>query len=92
MRGVAVELDVEQVGPTVDGVRQADARLTLSDVEDRIEALSEEHRSILALVAVEGLSYKETAAVLELPIGTVMSRLARARKQLVDMLDTADEV
>lgn len=44
-----------------------------------VEALPEEQRSVLLLVAVEGLSYKEAAQVLAVPIGTVMSRLARAR-------------
>jgi RNA polymerase sigma-70 factor (ECF subfamily) len=47
-------------------------------------ALPEEQRSVLELVAVEGCSYKEAAAVLDIPIGTVMSRLARARSALAD--------
>lgn len=91
MRGETVEINPDQVGPAVDGVGVATARLTLADVEERMNALSSEQRSVLALVAVEGLSYKETAAVLDLPIGTVMSRLARARKQLADMLDPTDD-
>jgi RNA polymerase sigma-70 factor, ECF subfamily len=44
-----------------------------------VETLPEEQRSVLMLVAVEGLSYKEAAEVLCVPVGTVMSRLARAR-------------
>lgn len=44
-----------------------------------VETLPEEQRSVLLLVAVEGLSYKEAAEVLAIPLGTVMSRLARAR-------------
>lgn len=44
-----------------------------------VEALPEEQRSVVLLVAVEGLSYKEAAVALSVPIGTVMSRLARAR-------------
>ena len=44
--------------------------------------LAFEHREVLLLVAVEGLSYRETAEVVGVPIGTIMSRLARAREQL----------
>lgn len=48
-------------------------------VVQAVDALSPEHREVMLLVGVEGLSYKEAAAVLGIPIGTVMSRLARAR-------------
>jgi RNA polymerase sigma-70 factor, ECF subfamily len=44
-----------------------------------VERLPDAQRTVMLLVAVEGLSYRETAAVLDVPIGTVMSRLARAR-------------
>ena len=44
-----------------------------------VEKLPDAQRTVMLLVAVEGLSYREAAAVLEVPIGTVMSRLARAR-------------
>ncbi len=49
--------------------------------------LSLEHRQILLLVGVEGLSYREVAAELGVPVGTVMSRLARARDRLREALD-----
>ena len=45
--------------------------------------LPEDQRMVLVLVTVEGLTYQETAEVLEVPVGTVMSRLARARKRLL---------
>ena len=44
-----------------------------------VEKLPEAQRTVMLLVAVEGLSYREAAIVLDVPIGTVMSRLARAR-------------
>jgi RNA polymerase sigma-70 factor (ECF subfamily) len=51
-------------------------------LERLIAGLSEEHREVLALREIEDLSYREIAAVTNLPIGTVMSRLARARSAL----------
>ena len=63
-----------------------EARATLGKVRQFIWSLSEEHRAVLLLVTVEGLSYKETADTLGIPIGTVTSRLARARLALADML------
>jgi RNA polymerase sigma-70 factor (ECF subfamily) len=58
------------------------SRLELAAVRRAVADLSEEHRAVLMLVSVEGVSYKEAAAILGLPIGTVMSRLARARLAL----------
>lgn len=49
------------------------------DVQKALEALSEEHRAVLLLSDVEGLSYQEVADILEVPLGTVRSRLSRAR-------------
>ena len=51
-------------------------------VHQTLEALPVEYREVLVMRELEGLSYKEIAKVAELPIGTVMSRLARAREQL----------
>jgi RNA polymerase sigma-70 factor (ECF subfamily) len=47
-----------------------------------LDALSPDHRAVLMLVVIEGYSYAEVAAIVEVPLGTVMSRLARAREQL----------
>ena len=66
------------------GEREAEARLTLKSVASAIDGLPDEHREVLLLVCVEDLSYKEAAEVLAIPIGTVMSRLARARKNLAE--------
>lgn len=62
-----------------NGAKQIEAQLTLLAVRDFIQQLPKEQRVVLLLVCVEGLSYKETAETLDLPIGTVTSRLARAR-------------
>lgn len=52
-----------------------------------LDRLPEEQKSVLLLATVEGLSYVETAAVLAIPLGTVMSRLSRARERLLTEMD-----
>ncbi len=53
------------------------------ELRQAVAALPEDQRAVLGLVAIDGLSYKEAAAALDVPIGTVMSRLARARGKLM---------
>jgi RNA polymerase sigma-70 factor, ECF subfamily len=57
------------------------------DIERALATLLEEQRSALLLVALEGLTYREAANVQGVPIGTLMSRLARARVQIKSYLD-----
>jgi len=52
-----------------------------------VDGLPEEQRSVLLLVSVEDLSYAEVAGILGIPIGTVMSRLSRARERLRQSVD-----
>ncbi len=68
----------------MDGERQLHGEMTLQEVQDVLHSMSDEQRMVLELVAVEGFSYKEAAAALEIPVGTVMSRLARARTALLE--------
>jgi RNA polymerase sigma-70 factor, ECF subfamily len=60
-------------------VRRVEARLTLAEVRRAVDRLTPDQRAALLLVTVEGLSYKEAAEVVDVPVGTIMSRLARAR-------------
>ena len=60
--------------------------LMLQEVRDALDRLSDEQREIILLVPVEGLAYEEVAQVLDLPIGTVRSRLSRARSALREAL------
>lgn len=61
-----------------------------SDLLRALDALPEDQRSVLLLVSVEGLSYAETAKILNVPLGTVMSRLSRARRNLLRIMETGD--
>lgn len=56
------------------------------DMQRALAALSPEHRAVIVLVGLEQFSYKEAAEILNLPLGTIMSRLARARHQLRELL------
>ena len=67
---------------SVHGDQVVEGRMTLQAVRRALGALPAEQRSVLVLVCVDGLSYREAAEVLGTPIGTVMSRLARARQDL----------
>ena len=67
-----------------DGARIPENRLVLSKTLEAIGRLPDEQRELLLLVCVEELSYRDAAEVLDLPIGTVMSRLARARRKLAE--------
>jgi RNA polymerase sigma-70 factor (ECF subfamily) len=57
-------------------------RLLYNDVLLKLAALPDEQRSVILLIAVEELSYADAARVLDIPVGTVMSRLSRARERL----------
>jgi RNA polymerase sigma-70 factor (ECF subfamily) len=59
----------------------------LRDIFAGLDALPEEQRSLLLLVGVEDLSYEQAAQVMGIPLGTVMSRLSRARARLRDFME-----
>jgi RNA polymerase sigma-70 factor (ECF subfamily) len=86
-RGQAVDIDTMHNLAGSDGRQITEGRLTLMAVSREMRRLSKDQQVLIALVCVEGLTYKEAADVLELPIGTVMSRLARARAALGAALD-----
>jgi RNA polymerase sigma-70 factor (ECF subfamily) len=65
-----------------DGARDTETHVMANQVLKQVNALPEAQRSAVFLAYVEGLSYREVAAILDVPIGTVMSRLAAARAKL----------
>jgi RNA polymerase sigma-70 factor (ECF subfamily) len=81
----ASEEDGARIGD--DGARAMQARLEAAEVERAMGRLPEDQRLAVALVLVEGLSYKDAAEVLEVPQGTLTSRLVRGRAALLADLE-----
>lgn len=81
----------EEAGADVGyaGDKAVEQAMTLSDVDRAMQALPPEQREAIALVLVEGLSYKEAAAILNIPMGTLTSRLVRRRGALIELLGEA---
>jgi RNA polymerase sigma-70 factor (ECF subfamily) len=81
------EEEGESVG--VDMQNEIEARAEMHAVDRAMESLSADQREVIALVLVEGLAYKEAAELLDIPIGTLTSRLTRGRQALAQMLEAA---
>jgi RNA polymerase sigma-70 factor (ECF subfamily) len=75
----------EECGQHVGDAREG-AQAEMLSVQDAMARLPEEQRIAVALVLVEGLSYKEAAHAMDVPVGTLTSRLARGREALQAML------
>ncbi|WJH41167.1 RNA polymerase sigma factor [Aliirhizobium terrae] len=89
-RGAAMPIDDM---PEATGALQATQEETVfgHEVMSAIDRLPPDHRAILLLISVEDMSYAEAGQVLGIPLGTVMSRLSRAREQLRKLLETAPQ-
>jgi RNA polymerase sigma-70 factor (ECF subfamily) len=83
--GVVVDIEEHSELIGSSGDTDVQARIDLERVRQAIERLPDEQREVLMLVCVEELSYRDAAEALGVPIGTVMSRLARARLKLAEM-------
>ena len=77
----------QEMESSSDGRRHQEERATLAAVRHYVEQLPEDQRTVVLLVCVEGRSYQEVAEITGLPIGTVTSRLGRARAGLRDYLE-----
>jgi RNA polymerase sigma-70 factor, ECF subfamily len=78
-------LDINDMADAVPDAAQGSAA-DLVSVQDALALLPEEQRTAVSLVLIEGLSYKEAAEVMQVPIGTLTSRLARGRDVLQRLL------
>lgn len=86
-RGEPADIDVAADIAGEDGRTVAEGRLALKEISAAINKLPEDQQVLIALICIDGLSYKEAAETLVIPIGTVMSRLARARQSLYAALN-----
>ncbi len=84
--GVSVDVDALTDITGDDGRTQTENTLMLKATRAAIAELPDDQRDVLVLVCIEELTYQEASDVLDVPIGTVMSRLARARKKLASVL------
>ena len=87
---VAGEDADDRADTSLDPEAQVIQQQTVEHVRRALETIPTDFREVLVLRELEGLSYKEIAAIVGIPLGTVMSRLARARERLADVL-TAGE-
>lgn len=86
VRGAVVDPEVVELSDGGYSAALPEDRMMLEKVRAAMDLLPEGQREVLALVALEGLSYREAGEALDLPVGTIMSRLSRARATLLPML------
>jgi RNA polymerase sigma factor (sigma-70 family) len=85
-RGRLETVALDERTPDVIAAPAAPDRLALRDLDAALQALPPEQREVLLLVALEGMAYADIARALGIPVGTVMSRVSRARARLRDAL------
>lgn len=81
-RGITIDIDEAVSLAGDDGRVVVEGRSDLNRARAAMAALPDEQRVLMALVVLDGRSYKEAAEILDIPIGTVMSRIARARQSI----------
>lgn len=78
---------IEAAGANLSAPAPQPGRMAVRDLQQALLQLGDDHRQVILLVALEGMAYREVAEVLGVPLGTVMSRLARARERLRQLMD-----
>lgn len=84
--GRVEEIDAHLDLPGEDGRQVNEVALTVDSVQQALAQMPEDHRRLLMLICVDGCSYRDASEQLAIPIGTVMSRLSRARQALAARL------
>jgi RNA polymerase sigma-70 factor, ECF subfamily len=82
-----IVVSIEDVASKLAAAPAVDVSVDLNDVEQAIAALPDGQREVILLAGHEGMRYEEMAATLGVPIGTVRSRLSRARTRLRELMD-----
>jgi len=86
-RGRLDTVDLDDSTPEIPVAAVQGDRLAVRDLDGALQAMPVEQREVLLLVALEGMAYAEVAQTLDIPIGTVMSRLSRGRERLRGLMD-----
>jgi RNA polymerase sigma-70 factor (ECF subfamily) len=90
VRGTPVDMDdAPQSRLSIDAAQED--QMHYHDVVEGFQGLPHNDKVVLSLVAIEGLKYEEAAELLEVPVGTVRSRLSRARTRLRETLEKAEK-
>ncbi len=94
MRESKVHIPIEETNMNERELRKdgkLEEKVMLAQVMEAMEQLPETDRAILSLICVDGMSYREASKTLDIPLGTVMSRLARARQRLYALVHGIQE-
>jgi RNA polymerase sigma-70 factor (ECF subfamily) len=87
-----VPIDVDLVASTLPATTDPSASRQLSELDHALGRLSKGQREVVLLVGLEGMSYDEAAKILRVPIGTIRSRLGRAREALGSIMGMNEEI
>ena len=80
-------VDIEQMSSSLMAITDPTASRQLRELDTALARLSAEQREVILLVGLEGMSYEAAAQILEVPVGTVRSRLSRGRDALRQLMD-----
>jgi RNA polymerase sigma-70 factor (ECF subfamily) len=74
----------------ISSIKKLEAKLRLKQVAEAMQRLTDKDRLVISLICIDGMSYSDAAETMQIPVGTVMSRLARARKKLHELVNRSD--
>ena len=81
------QYDPEPILEKTEVVANQNDKIMVQEVGEAMNKLTQDHRDILVMVCVQGMKYEETAEALDIPVGTVRSRLSRARTLLTELME-----